>query len=207
MNGKKTLKSDEFHLLRLPGRSARAPSKRRSFFLPPRGKSRRGLNLIDISLALMVASSMMFSTLRLVSHAQDMRRSSPRIAKALNLAQGWMTLYAANPGLKETPQDQPTRLNYGPEDGVYNGYNVAISVRKDKKDIAQIAAEGKLSGVSIADQVPEDVKNKSSDKTRGEPKQKSGLDIELLRIKINVTFPQGSGKRGSYEVETFRGAK
>jgi len=191
MNGKKTLKSDEFHLLRLPGRSARAPSKRRSFFLPPRGKSRRGLNLIDISLALMVASSMMFSTLRLVSHAQDMRRSSPRIAKAL----------------KETPQDQPTRLNYGPEDGVYNGYNVAISVRKDKKDIAQIAAEGKLSGVSIADQVPEDVKNKSSDKTRGEPKQKSGLDIELLRIKINVTFPQGSGKRGSYEVETFRGAK
>lgn len=175
-----------------------------TIFRVPRLKKREGITLVDMALAILVASIAMFSVVTVVADAQKMRVEADRIAVAVSAAQIKLAQLLSNPELSTTNE----RGTFGPESGIYSGYTWEVEIREEKIDLAKVAESGQLKGIELDDKLPAGVQNKYEDEKLGqsESTQTGGL-VDIVRIIVTITYPRGGGISGVYRVETFRGAK
>ena len=169
-------------------------------------KSREGLTLVDMALAVMVAAVMTISVTNTVATGMRMQKEADRLTVAVALAQLKMSQLLSNPFLKNDKKSGqfPKRA------GIYAGYKWEWEVKEDEIDLAEVARTGELTGAApVDDKLPTGVQNLAEDKSLGSggATTQTGGKINIVRIIVVINYPKGRGKMGVYRVETFRGQK
>ena len=168
-------------------------------------RSRRGMTLVEMGLAIAVAASMMMIVMMTVGSALRMQTESDRLAVAVSLAQTKLSQLMSNPALTPTG-DKPMEGSLGQEGGLYAGYGYEITIKEERIDLAKVAAAGELKGTSVTDQLPASTQNNVSGTVKQVTGSETGGLVDIVRIIIKIKYPKGQGTFGEYRVETFKGA-
>ena len=165
---------------------------------------RKGLTLVDVAMAMLVAAVLLSTVLVLVADAQGMRKEAERISLAVALAQAKLSQLLSNPELESMKK----KGMFDKNSGIYSEYEWEIEVREETIDLAKVAESGELESVPLDDKLPEGIQNESGREKMGQgAATQTGGMVDIIRIIINITYPRGGSERGEYRVETFRGAK
>lgn len=166
-----------------------------------RGRTgRRGMGLAEMALAIAVASVFVLTTLQMVASGLRLRMEAERISLASTIGQAKMSQLMSRPVLDKT-DEKGLIANEGP----YAGFEYEIHVKEEKIDLAQIAAEGKVSPIKLDDKMEPGVQN-------GKPPERAGQSqatatgglVDINRVILTVTYPMGEGRKGKYRIETFK---
>lgn len=165
-------------------------------------RSRRGMTLPEMAIAILVASIVLVAITVTISHGVAAQQESDRLAVAVSLAQTKLSQLMSNPNLtagKNTGQ-------FGQEGGLYAGYGYEIEIKEERIDLTKVASEGELKPAAVNDQLPPGSQNQESGTSRNVTGSATGGLVDIVRIIVKIRYPKGGAKFGEYRVETFKGA-
>lgn len=165
-----------------------------------RVRVRGGMGLAEMALAIAAASVFVLTTLQMVAAGLALRHEAERLSLASTIGQAKMAQLMSRPVLDKTDEKGLIAT-----DGPYAGFEYEIHVKEEKIDLAQVAAEGKVSPVRLDDRMDAGVQNgKPPEKAgQGQASATGGL-VDINRIVLTVTYPLGEGRKGKYRIETFK---
>lgn len=165
-------------------------------------KSRRGMTLPEMAIAILVASIVLVSITVTVSHGVATQQESDRLAVAVSLAQTKLSQLMSNPNLTAGKNNG----QFGQEGGLYAGYAYEIEIKEERIDLTKVATEGELKPVAAKDQLPPGGQNQESTTSRNVTGSATGGLVDIVRIIVKIRYPKGGQSFGEYRVETFKGA-
>ncbi len=163
----------------------------------------RGFTLLEMGLAVAIASAVLAYTAAIIAQGLRLQEEAGRLATAIMLAQTKISQLRNDPDLK--PLDESGQFE---EEGLYQGYGWEIEVREEKFDLAKVYGDQEEdAGLAIDDLLPEEARNEGDEEQVSLSDRAATFgEIEVMRINVVITYPKGSGERGTYRVETFQAA-
>lgn len=118
-------------------------------------KKRKGVSLLEISLAIAVCATMSMSILGLVSSAFEGQSRIEKLELATNLAKAKMTQILSMPNL------EPTDKEGSIDTDLYKNFKYHIIIKEEQIDLAKLSQTGSLdvSKVPLDDQLPTSIQN------------------------------------------------
>lgn len=166
-----------------------------------RRRSRHGLTLFEMAIAIGLVSTVIVMILSSVSGSLQLQSEADRMSVAVALAQTKLSQLMSRPNLTTSHN----KGNFGSNAGMYAGYEFEIDVREDRINLAEVAQSGKLQGTPVSDQLPAGVQNQGETQKAGQTvATQTGGEVDIVRIVVLIRFPRGQGLKGTYRVETFR---
>lgn len=190
------MRAQILHRLLRRGRRIHRRLRHRARYL----KRRAGFTLVEMALALGIASSFLVFLTANVSEGIQMQLEADRMTVAVAIAQAKLSQLRNNPNL--SPVDQEGELT---DAGMYSGYKFKIRVTEEDLDLAEIQQSGKIQSPALGDQLPAGVQNSSGkQESLGTAEQtQTGGKIPTLRILVVIEYPVGNGFR-EFRVETLQ---
>lgn len=165
-------------------------------------KNRKGVSLIEVSLALSIAATISISVLGLVSSAYRMQLKAQKLELASNLARAKMTQILSMPVLEPTNQKGALDIP------LYNGFEYELIIREENIDLAKVSQTGSLdTQINVDDQLPASVQNYKGKEKAVEDVTATGALIPIYRIIVKITFPVDNKNKNTYEVVSIKAAK
>lgn len=163
-------------------------------------RRRAGFTLVEMALALAIASSFLVFLTANVSEGIQMQLEADRMTVAVAIAQAKLSQLRNNPNL--SPVDQEGELT---DAGMYSGYKFRIKVTEQDLDLAEIQESGKIKSPSLGDQLPAGVQNQAGNQESlgTSTSTQTGGKIPTLRILVAIEYPVGNGFR-EFRVETMQ---
>ena len=164
---------------------------------------RSGFTLVEMALALAIASSFLVFLTANVSEGIQMQLEADRLTVAVAIAQAKLSQLRNNPNL--APLDQEGELS---DAGMYSGYKYHLIVTEEVLDLADVQQSGKIQAPALDDQLPAGVQNQQGDtESLGTSEATAtGGRIDTLRIVVIVKYPVGNGFK-EFRVETLQAAR
>ncbi|MEQ9362934.1 MAG: prepilin-type N-terminal cleavage/methylation domain-containing protein [Leptospirales bacterium] len=166
-------------------------------------RRRSGFTLVEMALALAIASSFLVFLTANVSEGIQMQLEADRMTVAVAIAQAKLSQLRNNPNL--SPIDQEGELT---DAGMYSGYKFRIRVTEEDLDLAEIQQSGKIQSPALGDQLPAGVQNQAgAEESLGTSETTAtGGKIPTMRILVVIEYPVGNGFR-EFRVETLQAAR
>ncbi len=166
-------------------------------------KNRKGVSLLEISLAIAVSATMSMSVLSLVSSAFESQSRIEKLELASNLAKAKITQILSMPTL------EPTNKEGTIDTDLYKNFKYQIIIKEEQIDLAKLSqtASLEISKVPLDDQLPVSVQNFKTKEKKGQNLTETGGLIPIYKIRIMISFPLKGDRFGHYEVQTFKTAK
>ena len=162
-------------------------------------KFRKGFSLIEVSIALAIASAMMTYTYSTLSSAIKMKQEAKFLNTAVFLAKLKMAQFDASSSLEEETSD-------GNIPG-YKGFSFSSEVKEEELDLFE------LSGMEEGEKPPTDLLggedselNKVIKERNAQQDFKTAGLINVFKIKISIFYQIGNQKK-EYSIETFKPTK
>ncbi|MCE9500536.1 MAG: prepilin-type N-terminal cleavage/methylation domain-containing protein [Leptospira sp.] len=166
-------------------------------------KLRRGFSLIEVAIALAIASSSMVWTYSLISNALTMKKKAADISNAVQLAK-----------IKMAQIDSSSRLETDSVKGEipgYRGYRFETEVKEEELDLLKLAGGGK--DKDKPSKSPDDLLGGQDSgmskllakRGKGQGSETGGI-IKVFRVKVKIIYPSGFGEE-SFTAETFKASK
>lgn len=158
---------------------------------------RKGFSLIEVAIALAIASSIMVWTYSMISQAMIQERRAISLTNAVFLAKIKMSQIEAVPKLETTSAK-------GDIPG-YVGYKYEIEIKEEELDLLKLA-EGGGNKKKPEDLLGQDSNSKLNEllKKRGKDQSsKTGGLIKVFRIVVKIIYPDGPVDE-VYEVQTIK---
>ncbi len=165
-----------------------------------KNRTKKGISLLEASLAIAIAATISVSVLSLVSSAFEMQSRSEKIFLAFTLAQAKMNQILSNPVLSPTQQKGTIDAS------IYQGFEYEIIIKEEEMDLAKISQTGTL-GSSIDDLLPASVQNFKSREKKGQNLTETGGMIPVYKIKLIIFYPIKGNQKGKYEILSYKAIK
>ncbi|MCR9144560.1 MAG: prepilin-type N-terminal cleavage/methylation domain-containing protein [bacterium] len=164
---------------------------------------RAGFTLVEMALALAIASSFLVFLTANVSEGIQMQLEADRMTVAVAIAQAKLSQLRNNPNL--SPLEKEDTIS---DAGMYSGYKFRIKVTEEDLDLAEIQQSGKIQSPALGDQLPAGVQNQAgNEESLGTSESTAtGGKIPTLRILVVIEYPVGTGFR-EFRVETLQAAR
>lgn len=166
-------------------------------------KNRKGISLLEVSLAIAVAATMSVSVLGLVSSAFESQSRIQKLELASNLARAKMTQILSMPTL------EPTEKEGTIDTELYKDFQYKIIIKEEQMDLAKLSQTGSLeaSKINLEDQLPTSIQNFKSKEKKGQNITETGGLIPVYKIQILITYPIKGNRVGKYEIISFKALK
>ena len=162
---------------------------------------RSGFTLLEMSIAVGSTASIMIAVLSMISLGLNQQREAENLRLAVILSQGKLSQLLTRPDL--SPATEEGEISN--ENSLYKGYKYKIEISNKEIDLAQIAESGTISLAPIKDKLPENITNTSQKETMGQgAATQTGGMVEVMEIRVEISYPRGNGSSGKYEVVTFK---
>lgn len=163
-------------------------------------KFRRGISLLEVAIALAIASTAMVWTYTLIANALSLQKRSIHLNNAVNLAK-----------IKMAQIDASTKLESDVSKGKipgFDGYEFETMIKEEELDLFKMVKD-KKGDPNI--KKPEDLLGKQDSKLndllkkRGKQtgESETGGTIKIFRITVKISYPIGL-ETETYTVESFR---
>ncbi len=176
--------------------------RRRLRRLAARVRQRSGFTIVEMALAMAAVATFIVLITSFVGDGLRMQAEAGKLQAAMVLAQLRMAQLRADPALTDKKEEEEVST------GVYKGMKVRVEVSQDRIDLAQAQQTGDISLPAVDDQLPTSIQNEGSRRESlgtSERSQTGGL-IDVLRIKVVVSYPVGAGFR-DFTVQTLSPAR
>ncbi|MBU44433.1 MAG: hypothetical protein CMN76_14525 [Spirochaetaceae bacterium] len=173
-----------------------------------RTKLRTGLTLVEMALATAIAAVFTLYVTQFMAGGLQAQLEADRMAIAASLAQTKMSQLLSAPALEPTGNN-PQPHQFARDAGIYAGYEVTVKVSQDKINLQDTISSGEVQGIPIDDKLPAGVQNQeaSIEKMGSTETSKTGGDVNVFRIVIDIKIPLGPTSFRMYRVETMRSAE
>ncbi len=159
--------------------------------------NKKGFSLIEVVIALAIASFAMAETYALISRGMYLQRQSISLTNAVFLAKIKLAQIDATPKLETTSSK-------GEIPG-YVGYKYEVDIKEEELDLLKLS-ENPKNTKPPTDILGQDSNSKMGDllKKRGQSQNsKTGGLIKVFKIRVAIFYPIGSGEE-IYEAVTFK---
>jgi general secretion pathway protein I len=156
-----------------------------------------GFSLIEVVIALAIASFAMAETYALISRGMFLQRQSISLTNAVFLAKIKLAQIDATPKLETTS-------SRGEIPG-YVGYKYEVDIKEEELDLLKLA-ENPKNTKPPTDILGQDSNSRMSEilKKRGQSQNsKTGGLIKIFKIRVAIIYPLGTGEE-TYEAVTFK---
>ena len=167
-------------------------------------QQRLGFSLIEVSLAIIVVSTVLVTGISSTLSALNLQLEGDRLALAMSLAQTKMAELRSEANLSAT-DDSGEIVD---QEDAYFGYKWQTSIREENINLSEVLESGGEGPLFDDGLLPDSVQNQAEQRDKGvEGSSKSFFslgDIPILRITVSVEYPKGGGIYGKYNVETLQ---